>query len=185
MPSTACPESSFSLDSVARDPRELWRFLTQNLSLPNGTAEALLAARVDLPEVRGYWDAVFVCGAGRASETHLSPHPGASLAVWLFAYPGHRVGPLQGSGTLGPPRQRPPIPDGGEGGLSRRWVRNGPGILPSFWGWPGAEAGWGVPGRAVVPGEARGSAGLGPFPALPPPHTLTRSCCWRLHSWSS
>nr|XP_008543009.1 PREDICTED: ATP-binding cassette sub-family A member 2 [Equus przewalskii] len=43
--------SSFSLDSVARDPRELWRFLTQNLSLPNSTAQALLAAQVDLPEV--------------------------------------------------------------------------------------------------------------------------------------
>ena len=45
--------SSFSLDSVVRDPRELWRFLTQNLSLPDGTAQALLAAQVDLPEVRG------------------------------------------------------------------------------------------------------------------------------------
>ncbi|XP_045702003.1 ATP-binding cassette sub-family A member 2 isoform X3 [Phyllostomus hastatus] len=42
---------SFSLDSVARDPRELWRFLTQNLSLPNSTAQALLAAQVDVPEV--------------------------------------------------------------------------------------------------------------------------------------
>ncbi|XP_042819729.1 ATP-binding cassette sub-family A member 2 isoform X1 [Panthera tigris] len=42
---------SFSLGSVARDPRELWRFLMQNLSLPNSTAQALLAARVDLPEV--------------------------------------------------------------------------------------------------------------------------------------
>uniref|UniRef100_A0A8C9HM65 ATP-binding cassette sub-family A member 2 n=1 Tax=Piliocolobus tephrosceles TaxID=591936 RepID=A0A8C9HM65_9PRIM len=42
--------SSFSLDSVARDPQELWRFLTQNLSLPNSTAQALLAARVDPPE---------------------------------------------------------------------------------------------------------------------------------------
>lgn len=50
-PST-CPVSSFSLDSVVRDPRELWRFLTQNLSLPDGTAQALLAAQVDLPEVR-------------------------------------------------------------------------------------------------------------------------------------
>ncbi|XP_058380535.1 ATP-binding cassette sub-family A member 2 isoform X4 [Diceros bicornis minor] len=43
--------SSLSLDLVARDPRELWRFLTQNLSLPNSTAHALLAAQVDLPEV--------------------------------------------------------------------------------------------------------------------------------------
>ncbi|XP_073746135.1 ATP-binding cassette sub-family A member 2 [Callorhinus ursinus] len=43
--------SSFSLGSVARDPRELWRFLVQNLSLPNSTAQALLAAQVDLPEV--------------------------------------------------------------------------------------------------------------------------------------
>ncbi|XP_048669373.1 ATP-binding cassette sub-family A member 2 [Marmota marmota marmota] len=43
--------SSFSLDSVARDPWELWRFLMQNLSLPNSTAQALLAARVDPPKV--------------------------------------------------------------------------------------------------------------------------------------
>ncbi|XP_039714844.1 ATP-binding cassette sub-family A member 2 isoform X2 [Pteropus medius] len=43
--------SSFSLDSVARDPKELWCFLTQNLSLPNSTAQAFLAAQVDLPEV--------------------------------------------------------------------------------------------------------------------------------------
>uniref|UniRef100_A0A452FWY2 ATP binding cassette subfamily A member 2 n=1 Tax=Capra hircus TaxID=9925 RepID=A0A452FWY2_CAPHI len=43
--------SSFSLDSVARDPRELRRFLTQNLSLPDSAAQALLAAQVDLPEV--------------------------------------------------------------------------------------------------------------------------------------
>uniref|UniRef100_A0A8C8Z650 ABC-2 type transporter transmembrane domain-containing protein n=1 Tax=Prolemur simus TaxID=1328070 RepID=A0A8C8Z650_PROSS len=43
--------SSFSLDSVARDPQELRRFLMQNLSLPNSTAQALLAARVDPPEV--------------------------------------------------------------------------------------------------------------------------------------
>ncbi|XP_015334932.1 ATP-binding cassette sub-family A member 2-like [Marmota marmota marmota] len=42
--------SSFSLDSVARDPWELWRFLMQNLSLPNSTAQALLAARVDPPK---------------------------------------------------------------------------------------------------------------------------------------
>lgn len=49
---SACPVSSFSLDSVARDPRELWRFLTQNLSLPDSAARALLAAQVDLPEVR-------------------------------------------------------------------------------------------------------------------------------------
>uniref|UniRef100_A0A8C9P6X7 ABC-2 type transporter transmembrane domain-containing protein n=1 Tax=Spermophilus dauricus TaxID=99837 RepID=A0A8C9P6X7_SPEDA len=43
--------SSFSLDSVARDPWELCRFLMQNLSLPNSTAQALLAARVDPPKV--------------------------------------------------------------------------------------------------------------------------------------
>lgn len=43
--------SSFSLNSGARDPRELWRFLTQNLSLPDSAAQALLAAQVDLPEV--------------------------------------------------------------------------------------------------------------------------------------
>uniref|UniRef100_A0A2K6FXD3 ATP-binding cassette sub-family A member 2 n=1 Tax=Propithecus coquereli TaxID=379532 RepID=A0A2K6FXD3_PROCO len=43
--------SSFSLDSVARDPRELRRFLVRNVSLPNSTAQALLAARVHPPEV--------------------------------------------------------------------------------------------------------------------------------------
>ncbi|XP_058158739.1 ATP-binding cassette sub-family A member 2 isoform X1 [Dasypus novemcinctus] len=43
--------ATFSLDSVARDPRELRRFLTQNLSLPNGTAQALLAAQVVPAEV--------------------------------------------------------------------------------------------------------------------------------------
>ncbi|XP_014385163.1 PREDICTED: ATP-binding cassette sub-family A member 2 [Myotis brandtii] len=48
---SARPVSSFSLDSVARDPQELCRFLTQNLSLPNSTAHALLAAQVDVPEV--------------------------------------------------------------------------------------------------------------------------------------
>lgn len=37
---------------MARDPKELWCFLTQNLSLPNSTAQAFLAAQVDLPEVR-------------------------------------------------------------------------------------------------------------------------------------
>lgn len=37
---------------MARDQRELWRFLMQNLSLPNSTAQALLAARVDPSEVR-------------------------------------------------------------------------------------------------------------------------------------
>ncbi|XP_058515523.1 ATP-binding cassette sub-family A member 2 isoform X1 [Ochotona princeps] len=46
------PASGFALASVARDPRELSRFLVQNLSLPNSTAQALLAARVDPPEVR-------------------------------------------------------------------------------------------------------------------------------------
>lgn len=42
----------FSLDSVTRNPQELQRFLMQNLSLPNSTAQALLAAHVDPPEVR-------------------------------------------------------------------------------------------------------------------------------------
>lgn len=56
--------SSFSLDSVARDPRELRRFLTQNLSLPDSAARALLAAQVDVAEVR----AGGLAGSGRPLE---------------------------------------------------------------------------------------------------------------------
>ncbi|XP_074871184.1 ATP-binding cassette sub-family A member 2 isoform X2 [Carettochelys insculpta] len=43
--------SGFTLGSAAKDWRELHRFLTQNLSLPNETAQLLLTSAVDLKEV--------------------------------------------------------------------------------------------------------------------------------------
>uniref|UniRef100_A0A8C9F1S3 ATP-binding cassette sub-family A member 2 n=1 Tax=Pavo cristatus TaxID=9049 RepID=A0A8C9F1S3_PAVCR len=43
--------SGFTLGWAAKDRGELHRFLTQNLSLPNGTAELLLGSSVDLREV--------------------------------------------------------------------------------------------------------------------------------------
>ena len=45
------PGSGFTLAWAAKDRGELHRFLTQNLSLPNGTAELLLGSSVDLQEV--------------------------------------------------------------------------------------------------------------------------------------
>ncbi|XP_069922915.1 ATP-binding cassette sub-family A member 2 isoform X2 [Oryctolagus cuniculus] len=84
--------SSFSLDSVTRDPRELWRFLTQNLSLPNSTAQALLAARVDPPEVRrllfGRWPALGAeAGFPRGQEpwSHLGSSPLFRMEELLLA----------------------------------------------------------------------------------------------------
>ncbi|XP_010020258.1 PREDICTED: ATP-binding cassette sub-family A member 2-like, partial [Nestor notabilis] len=43
--------SGFTLAWAAKDRGELHRFLTQNLSLPNSTAELLLGSSVDLREV--------------------------------------------------------------------------------------------------------------------------------------
>jgi len=43
--------SGFTLGWAAKDRGELHHFLTQNLSLPNGTAELLLGSSVDLREV--------------------------------------------------------------------------------------------------------------------------------------
>lgn len=45
------PGSGFTLAWAAKDQGELQRFLTQNLSLPNSTAELLLSSSVDLREV--------------------------------------------------------------------------------------------------------------------------------------
>jgi len=45
------PGSGFTLAWAAKDRGELHRFLTQNLSLPNSTAELLLGSSVDLREV--------------------------------------------------------------------------------------------------------------------------------------
>lgn len=47
------PGSGFTLAWAAKDRGELHRFLTQNLSLPNSTAELLLGSSVDLREVGG------------------------------------------------------------------------------------------------------------------------------------
>ncbi|KFW65945.1 ATP-binding cassette sub-family A member 2, partial [Pygoscelis adeliae] len=48
--------SGFTLAWAAKDRGELHRFLTQNLSLPNNTAELLLGSSVDLREVGDLWD---------------------------------------------------------------------------------------------------------------------------------
>uniref|UniRef100_A0A8D2QTB3 ATP binding cassette subfamily A member 2 n=1 Tax=Zosterops lateralis melanops TaxID=1220523 RepID=A0A8D2QTB3_ZOSLA len=47
--------SSFTLAWAAKDQSELRRFLMQNLSLPNSTAELLLGSSIDLREVGGLW----------------------------------------------------------------------------------------------------------------------------------
>uniref|UniRef100_A0A8B9MKZ8 ATP-binding cassette sub-family A member 2 n=1 Tax=Accipiter nisus TaxID=211598 RepID=A0A8B9MKZ8_9AVES len=49
--SSSEPRPGFTLAWAAKDQGELHRFLTQNLSLPNSTAELLLASSVDLREV--------------------------------------------------------------------------------------------------------------------------------------
>ncbi|KFU85349.1 ATP-binding cassette sub-family A member 2, partial [Chaetura pelagica] len=49
------PGSGFTLAWAAKDQGELHHFLTQNLSLPNSTAELLLRSSVDLKEVN-LWD---------------------------------------------------------------------------------------------------------------------------------
>ncbi|NXX10994.1 ABCA2 protein, partial [Podargus strigoides] len=48
--------SGFTLAWAAKDQDELHRFLTQNLSLPNSTAELLLDSSIDLREVGELWD---------------------------------------------------------------------------------------------------------------------------------
>ncbi|NXX49782.1 ABCA2 protein, partial [Tricholaema leucomelas] len=48
--------SSFTLAWAAKDQDELRRFLVQNLSLPNSTAELLLGSSIDLREVSDLWD---------------------------------------------------------------------------------------------------------------------------------
>uniref|UniRef100_A0A8B9ZA59 ATP-binding cassette sub-family A member 2 n=1 Tax=Buteo japonicus TaxID=224669 RepID=A0A8B9ZA59_9AVES len=49
--SSSEPRPGFTLAWAAKDQGELHRFLTQNLSLPNSTAELLLGSSVDLREV--------------------------------------------------------------------------------------------------------------------------------------
>nr|XP_021506816.1 ATP-binding cassette sub-family A member 2 isoform X3 [Meriones unguiculatus] len=84
--------SSFSLNSVARDQRDLWRFLMQNLSLPNSTAQALLAARVDPSEVYHLLfgplpDLDGKLGFLRKQEpwSHLGGNPLFQMEEWLLA----------------------------------------------------------------------------------------------------
>lgn len=47
--------SGFTLAWAAKDQGELRRFLMQNLSLPNSTAELLLGSSIDLREVGDLW----------------------------------------------------------------------------------------------------------------------------------
>ncbi|XP_048205101.1 ATP-binding cassette sub-family A member 2-like [Perognathus longimembris pacificus] len=145
---------SFSLDSVARDPQELGRFLVQNLSLPNGTAQALLAARVDPSEVhrllfgptpvldRESWSPPGGDPSFRVEELVLAParlerltcalgpgEPGRILTVpegQRTALRGYRDnGPAAGGPRRGP-------------GTSRGWPpRSG-----TTWTWPGSLGSW-------------------------------------------
>uniref|UniRef100_A0A8C9NAR9 ATP-binding cassette sub-family A member 2 n=1 Tax=Serinus canaria TaxID=9135 RepID=A0A8C9NAR9_SERCA len=57
------PWSSFTLAWAAKDQGELRRFLIQNLSLPNSTAELLLGSSIDLQEVGDLWALQGVCAA--------------------------------------------------------------------------------------------------------------------------
>lgn len=158
---SACPASSFSLDSVARDPRELWRFLTQNLSLPNSTAQALLAAQVDVPEVRrrsaprpGRSDCPPPRGRARVRGVRGSePCPLAPQVYRLLFSPSPALdvgsGLPRGQQPWGPPRTSALFrlevrgPGSGEGGCPRLWVgvsawrvqTGAPLVIPSpFWG---------------------------------------------------
>uniref|UniRef100_A0A8C5TRG1 ATP-binding cassette sub-family A member 2 n=1 Tax=Malurus cyaneus samueli TaxID=2593467 RepID=A0A8C5TRG1_9PASS len=49
------PRSGFTLAWAAKDQGELRRFLMENLSLPNSTAELLLGSSIDLREVGDFW----------------------------------------------------------------------------------------------------------------------------------
>ncbi|NWH72676.1 ABCA2 protein, partial [Piaya cayana] len=82
--------SGFTLAWAAKDQGELHRFLTQNLSLPNSTAQLLLGSSIDLQEV-DLWD-----GFGRGEKmTQLEVRSGAVCA-------GDKVG--QSSSSASPPR---------------------------------------------------------------------------------
>ncbi|XP_054980053.1 ATP-binding cassette sub-family A member 2 isoform X2 [Sorex araneus] len=107
--------ASFSLDSVARDPRELWRFLTQNLSLPNGTAQALLAARVDLPEVHRL---LFGQTPALDAEPSLSSHLFRMEELLLAPALLERLTCAPGSGELD---RILTVPQGRQGALRSYW----------------------------------------------------------------
>lgn len=66
------PGSGFTLAWAAKDQGELHRFLTQNLSLPNSTAELLLGSSVDLREVgrdpRGWVGTLWEVGDSTAQQ---------------------------------------------------------------------------------------------------------------------
>uniref|UniRef100_A0A8C5TSJ0 ATP-binding cassette sub-family A member 2 n=1 Tax=Malurus cyaneus samueli TaxID=2593467 RepID=A0A8C5TSJ0_9PASS len=51
--------SGFTLAWAAKDQGELRRFLMENLSLPNSTAELLLGSSIDLREVGDFWNVLF------------------------------------------------------------------------------------------------------------------------------
>lgn len=74
--------SSFTLGWAAKDRGELHRFLTQNLSLPNGTAELLLGSSVDLREVGD--SVVFAALSAAASGGRIL----AQIELWPPDYVG-------------------------------------------------------------------------------------------------
>lgn len=55
LPPCSLAGSGFTLAWAAKDQGELRRFLMQNLSLPNSTAELLLGSSIDLREVGDLW----------------------------------------------------------------------------------------------------------------------------------
>uniref|UniRef100_A0A8C4U0Y2 ATP-binding cassette sub-family A member 2 n=1 Tax=Falco tinnunculus TaxID=100819 RepID=A0A8C4U0Y2_FALTI len=76
------PRSGFTLAWAAKDRGELHRFLTQNLSLPNSTAELLLGSSVDLGEVGDVlWEVGDVLWErGTPGSLTTTSHPNGPLA---------------------------------------------------------------------------------------------------------
>uniref|UniRef100_A0A8C5JNS6 ATP-binding cassette sub-family A member 2 n=1 Tax=Junco hyemalis TaxID=40217 RepID=A0A8C5JNS6_JUNHY len=72
LPSCSLAGSSFTLAWAAKDQGELRRFLMQNLSLPNSTAELLLGSSINLQEVGDLWT---LQGSVLPCEWHPACHP--------------------------------------------------------------------------------------------------------------
>ncbi|NXK80388.1 ABCA2 protein, partial [Amazona guildingii] len=79
--------SSFTLAWAAKDRGELHRFLTQNLSLPNSTAELLLGSSVDLREV-DLWDGFGASEKMTRLEVRSSAMHGGRVPAWPRAPQG-------------------------------------------------------------------------------------------------
>ncbi|NXG78988.1 ABCA2 protein, partial [Baryphthengus martii] len=108
--------SGFTLAWAAKDRDELHRFLTQNLSLPNSTAELLLGSSIDLGEVGELWD-----GFGPVKKmTQLEVRSGAVCRGWG----GAELGVLFTGAVL-----EQLTCERGQGGL-RHLLRVGPGQQP-------------------------------------------------------